>query len=267
MNMIVFGLWFAESFCVYTFLRSFDVRSTAKLAERIDLQKHEINPTITWLATRLGLKNAFRVTWLVIGFGVATADAYINQGFTFGIPIYALIVGFAHVLAAAHNTRVSYVVDKIGVKEFEREHEEHMRELANLDWRQRIGLVARSDPTSILMLVLALPLAIALGYAMVATELFTIVALPEKLLIIPLNTAFCFVLAMVLIQPAFALGPLILSRRYSRQFEGRGAVEDGGESGSVHLELPVAVVAEALEAARTGGESVVKITVPITPEE
>jgi hypothetical protein len=265
LNIVTFGLWFIWSFSVYTSLRWFDERSTAKLAARIDLQKHEINPTITWLARRVGLKNAFRASWLVIGSCVAMVDAFINQIHTFGVPILALIVGFDHVLAAAHNNRLSYTVEKIGVEEFENEHELSMHELARFGWWQRIRLISKSEPAAILMLILAAPLVATLGYAMLATEAFTIIAFPEKLLFIPLNIALCFVIALVFIQPAPALGLLILSSRYAHQPHGQRRSRNSRGVETIRLELPIKVVAEALAAARRESADVVKMEIPISP--
>ncbi len=255
----IFGL----SFITYSVLRQFDEKSTADLAEVIDLQKHEVNPTITWLSARIGLKKAMRLTWIIIATGVATGDAYIATGFPYGVPILALIMGFGHVLAAASNKHVSYLVNKLGVEEFEREHDERMRELAGESLFGKLRLIYSANPTSILMLVVTTPLVAALGYAMVATELFTVIAVPFKYIIIPLNVAFCFIIAVLVIQPAFALGPLILSRRYGNM---SAKVEQEGEAPSaptVDIQVPVLVVVQALEAARKSGEAVVKIAIPI----
>jgi len=253
---------FVLSFVTYTVLRQFDERSTEQLAEVIDLQKHEVNPTITWLARRMGLKKAMRLTWLIIAISVASADAYVNISFPYGVPIFALVIGFGHVLAAANNKHVAYVVDKIGVEEFEREHDKRMRELAKLPFWGKMRQISRSDPASVLMLVAVIPLVAALGYAMVATELFTVVTSPFKLLIMPINAALCFVIAMLVIQPAFALAPLIISRRYSGKSD--GAESQANQSNStVSIEVPVTVVVKALESAQKNGESAVKISIPV----
>lgn len=255
---------FVLSFLTYTILRQFDERSTENLAKVIDLQKHEVNPTITWLARRMGLKKAMRLTWLVIALSVATADAYVNSSFPYGVPIFALVIGFGHVLAAANNKHVSYVVQKLGVEEFEREHDRRMQELAELTFWGKMRQIFRSDPASVLMLVAVVPLVAAMGYAMVATELFTVVTSPYKLLIMPINAALCFVIAMLVIQPAFALAPLIISRRYKPS--GNGAVDDAQGANSVSIEVPVQVVIKALESAQKNGESAVKITIPVSAD-
>lgn len=254
---------FVLSFLTYTILRQFDERSTEKLAKVIDLQKHEVNPTITWLARRMGLKKAMRLTWLVIAFSVATADAYVNASFPYGVPIFALVIGFGHVLAAANNKHVAYVVEKMGVEEFEREHDKRMRELAKLTFWGKMRQIFRSDPASVLMLVAVVPLVAAMGYSMVATELFTVVTSPYKLLIIPINAALCFVIAMLVIQPAFALAPLIISRRYSGKSGSDGSHMDQA-NGTVSIEVPVPVVVKALESAQKDGETVVKISIPVS---
>ncbi|HMB66855.1 MAG TPA: hypothetical protein VKM96_02775 [Candidatus Bathyarchaeia archaeon] len=66
-----FALLFIESFAVYSLLRYLDVKSTKKLAQRLDLQKHEVNPLLTMLAKRWGINTAFRITWLVMASGIA----------------------------------------------------------------------------------------------------------------------------------------------------------------------------------------------------
>jgi hypothetical protein len=98
---------------------------------------------------------------------------------------------------------------------------------------------------------------------MVATELFTVVTSPYKLLIMPINVALCFVIAMLVIQPAFALAPLIISRRYSGS-SGNGKSEGSQTSGSVSIEVPVTVVVKALESAQKNGESAVRISIPVS---
>jgi hypothetical protein len=253
---------FAESFLTYTLLRRLDERSTALLAERIDLQKHELNPTITRLAKKIGLKRAFIVTWLAIACSVATGDVWINQRFPYGIPVFALIVGFGHVLAWANNTRVANLVDRVGVDEFERDHDRRMRELASLGGWQRLKAVAKDDPGSFIMLVLALPMVAVLGYAMIATELFTRVITSDLYVVGLLNVAFCFLIALMSIQPAFALGPLILSRRYSGNKNGKDE-RNQPPSPTVHFDLPIGVVTQALDAARADGGSVVRISLPL----
>jgi len=252
---------FILSFVTYSFLRQFDEKSTAELDKVIDLQKHEINPTITWLSARIGLKRAMRLTWIIIATGVATGDAYIATGFPYGVPILALIVGFGHVLAAASNKHVSYLVNKLGVEEFEREHDERMQELARVNFVGKLRLIYKANPTSILMLLVATPLVAALGYAMVATELFTVISVPFKFVVIPLNVAFCFIIATLVIQPAFAIGPLMLSRRYSKR---HAAVTADSAPSTVSIQVPVTVVTAALESARKNGELSVRITIPIS---
>ena len=265
MNPLLVVVVFALSFIIYTILRDFDVKSTLQLADIIDLQKHEVNPTITWLARRMDLKQAMRLTWFAIGIPVAAADAYVNQAFPYGVPIYALIFGFSHVLAAANNKRVAFAVSKMGVEEFEREHDQQMQEMAKLNLAGRLRLIFRSNPRSILMLVLALPLVAALGYAMVATELFTVVVSHDLLLVIPLNIAFCLIIATLIIEPAFALAPLILSRRYRGSPTGGVSEGQAKPETTVNIQVPVSVVMQALEAARKNGEAAVKIAIPVGP--
>lgn len=262
MNLSTEAAIFAESFLVYTLLREFDVKATGDLAKRVDLQRHEINPTITWLAKKVGLKNALRVTWLVVAFGVATADVYINQSFTYLIPIFALTVGFGHVLAAANNKHIAYLVDRLGVDEFERQHELDMRELAGLGWGGKVRFLFRTNPTSILVLLFTIPLVSALGYSMVATETFTAVttAWPAKALTIPLDMAFCFVLAFFLIQFAMALGPFILASRYEHSIKGDSP--SAPEHRLPHLEMSASVKAQALENTKREGIDATRIAIP-----
>jgi hypothetical protein len=267
MNPVYVAVIFGWSFMVYTFLRGFDVRSTMQLASIIDLQKHEVNPTIAWLTRRMDLKYAMRLTWLAIGVPVAAADAYVNQGFPYGVPIYALIFGFSHVLAAANNKRVAYTISKVGVAEFEREHDQQIREMSKLSLTGKLRLIFKSNPRSVLMLALALPLVAALGYAMVATELFTVVVSHDLVLVIPLNVAFCLIIATLIIEPAFALAPLILARRYRAlpmkdKHEGQDVA-----AAAVNIQVPVSVVVQALESARRNGEAAVRITIPVSMDE
>jgi hypothetical protein len=252
------------SFVTYTILREPDVRSTEDLAKVIDLQKHEVNPTIAWLAPRIGLPRAMRLTWSVIATLVAASDAYLNMNFPYGVPIFALVAGFGHILAAANNKHVAYVVQKMGAEEFEREHDERMRELAKLSLGGKLRLIYRSNPRSILMLILTLPLVAALGYAMVATELFTVVVSHDLLLVIPLNVAFSLIIATLVIEPAFALAPLILSRRYQTLTKDVRD-EQAPSADTVNIQVPVPVVLQALEAAKRRGQAVVRIAIPISP--
>jgi hypothetical protein len=260
---------FAESFLIYSFLRRFDERSTARLAAKIDLQKHEVNPTITWLAKKVGLRKAFLVTWLVIATGVATADVFINEGFPYGVPVFALIVGFGHILAAANNKHVSYLVDKFGPTEFERQHEENMRELSSLGFGGKLRLLFNRNPASLIMLVMAIPLLSIIGYAMVATELFTVVVNPMKLpvLVIPINVGFCFIVSFILIEFTLAIAPFILASRFSHSAGAGSPGSPATKPGTILFEVPVSVVEQALESARTDDSTVVKIAVPIPTGE
>jgi hypothetical protein len=74
-------------------------------------------------------------------------------------------------------------------------------------------------------------------------------------------------IAIILIQPAFALGPLILSSRYAHQPAQEKQTENSREVEPIHVELPVALVAQALASAKTEGASVVRIEVNIPPGE
>lgn len=259
---LVFAAWFLESFVVYTFLRRFDERSTEKLAGRLDLQKHEVNPTITWLSRRIGLKRAFLVTWLSIGFGVAFADATLNLRFPYGVPLFALIIGFSHVFAAANNTHVAYVVDRIGVKEFEREHEERMNELMKMGWKERLGAVFRGNPSAFILSAVAIPLVSFLSYALVATELFTVTVLHAVFLVILFNICFAFVISLILVQSAYVIGPLILAFRYGRSKKSNERSDIQPESNSgVSIELPIVIVKDALNDAQSRGSNTVRISV------
>src|SRR6266702_8736923 len=98
--MVLWTIWavtFAVSFVTYSGLRHFDQGSTRLVAERVDIQKHEINPLLTRLARRWGLANAFRITWFMFATGVATMDALLNTLVSFGVPAVALLFGSVHV--------------------------------------------------------------------------------------------------------------------------------------------------------------------------
>src|SRR5207245_7837743 len=104
LSPIATAIVFAESFTVYSLLRQFDVRSTRKLAERIDLQKHEVNPLLTFLTKRLSLNTAFRATWVLTASAIALSDTYLNTVVSWGVPAIAFIFGTIHLLAAASKT-------------------------------------------------------------------------------------------------------------------------------------------------------------------
>jgi len=53
---LALALLFTQSFFVYSLLRYFDEKSTRKLAKRLDLQKHEVNPLLTFLARRWSIQ-------------------------------------------------------------------------------------------------------------------------------------------------------------------------------------------------------------------
>src|SRR2546427_10409445 len=92
------GIIFAESFILYSFLRYFDEKSTRKLAERLDLQKHEVNPFLTLLTRRWGLNKAFQTTWLLAATGIASADTFLGFTISWGIPAVALLFGTVHLV-------------------------------------------------------------------------------------------------------------------------------------------------------------------------
>src|SRR3989442_169658 len=90
---LALALLFAQSFAVYSLLRYFDEKSTRTLAKRLDLQKHEVNPLLTFLARRWSLNAAFRTTWLVIASGIAAADTFLGITVSWGIPAVAFFFG------------------------------------------------------------------------------------------------------------------------------------------------------------------------------
>ena len=263
MNLEFNVVWFALSFITYTLLRQPDEHTTSKLAERLDIERHEVNPTITWLAKRLGLKRTLLATWLVIGLALATADTYLEQTIPLTLPLFALIVGFAHVLAAANNTRVGYLLDSLGIEEFERQHDESMRELLRLSWKARIMLLFRSNTEAFLMSILALPLAIALGYSLVASNFFIVLYTPDKFLVLPITAALAFILALLLVYPAKIVGPIILAIRLAKNHPNEEE-SDAAAMRVASIELPVPLVEHALSEAIARGVDVVRITAPLT---
>src|SRR5437016_14066056 len=93
------ALLFAESFVVYSLLRYPDEKSTKKLAQRVDLQKHEVNPLLTLLARKWSLNAAFRVTWVLTASIIAAVDTF--QGITkrlgnSAVGFYIQTVNYSH---------------------------------------------------------------------------------------------------------------------------------------------------------------------------
>ena len=255
-------LWFVYSFAVYTVLRQFDEISTRRLAEEIDLQRYEVNPTVVWLTKRLSLKQTFILTWLVIGVFVGVLDAVSEQLHAFGVPFFALIFGFSHIFAAAHNTKVYNQLKRMSLQEFEEIQTRRLQELSDATLLKRVKLVFSGNPVAFLVAVLA---------PFTLTGLFLSMAAANSLLdghrqlvnyLLLINFTIPFIMAFIIVQISFVIGPFILSNRYYRNKQNGkvSKVPIQGMATSLTLELSVAHIEEALNDARARGAETVKIS-------
>src|SRR5881397_1174625 len=140
---LALALLFIESFAAYSLLRYFDVKSTKKLARRLDFQKHEVNPLLTMLARRWGLNAAFRITWLVMASGIASIDTFLGTLVSVGIPAAAFFFGTNHLLAAASNIQTDYLTRSMSREEIEAQTYKFARDLSSLSWKGRWTLLTK----------------------------------------------------------------------------------------------------------------------------
>src|SRR2546422_1132795 len=132
---------FVFSFFAYSMLRYLDQSSTKRLARRLDIQKHELNPLLTWLARKWGLDRAFWITYLVFAIGIAMVDVFLNTVATFGFPAAAYLFGLMHVLAAANNLELDYETRGMTKGQIESGTFGFVEELSGLSLRKGLSLL------------------------------------------------------------------------------------------------------------------------------
>jgi len=263
MDTFVAVLTAAESVVTYSILRLPDQASTAALAKRMDLQTHEINPILTFLARRYGLKRSFQITWIVFALGIALADVALNTVASFGIPVIALFFGTTHWLAAAHNVELDYNTEGLTPDEVRDHDREFVVKLRSLDWRGRLALLFKKDIFTVMAAVLCV-----IVLVMVETA-----PLMGALTGHPSTTATIYAGAVVLALgflayfPSVILGTLVWARRVSKVPSPAGDAnvirgEDGSPctpSSGRYVEISVGVVEAALSEAKANGADTIRL--------
>ncbi len=251
---LTLGIAFAESFVLYSLLRYFDVKSTRKLAERLDLQKHEANPLLTLLARRWGLERAFLTTWLVTASGIAVADTFLNITVSWGIPAIALLLGTSHLLAAASNMELEYRTRNMSREQIEAETFRLAEQLSGLDWKRRLSFV--TERSAFNAVVTAISLSIIFLYTL-SDQVATITRSLNAGAVMT-NMALVQVAALLLFFPAIFVGNVFWSRRLVKLYHS-GGFEKPHETKQQYVDIPISIVEQALGLAKSNNATSIKL--------
>lgn len=256
---LALGIVFVESFVLYSLLRYFDVNSTKKLAERLDIQKHEINQLLTLLARRWGLGKAFRTTWILTASSIALADALLSGTVNWGVPVIALLTGTVHLLAAGSNTELEYRTRGMSREEIEAETYEFAKQLSELAWKGRLSLLTERYAfyfvVTIISLASILLSAFSDSIAALTRSSNTGAAMS--------NMALVSTWALLLFFPAVFLGTILWSRRLVK-FYNTGKLNGPADMGGQIVELPVSIVEQALSLAKSNQTSTISLQLNAT---
>ncbi|TMI16843.1 hypothetical protein E6H32_10340 [Candidatus Bathyarchaeota archaeon] len=257
------ALLFAESFVVYSLLRYPDEKSTKKLAQRVDLQKHEVNPLLTLLARKWSLNAAFRVTWVLTASIIAAADTFLGITISPGIPAVAFFFGTVHVLAAASNIQLDYRTKNTSREEIDAETYKFARSLSSLDWKGRWTLlIERYAFTFVVTIVsLAAIFLYLLSSAIDPTSEFSNVGAVIS------NLSSVEIGAILLFFPSIFFGSIAWSRRLTKFYRSGKLVGPAGPGGQ-YIEIPVSIAEEALNIAKSKQASTIRLqlnAIPSTP--
>jgi len=253
LSPIATAIVFAESFTVYSLLRQFDVRSTRKLAERIDLQKHEVNPLLTFLTKRLSLNTAFRATWVLTASAIALSDTYLNTVVSWGVPAIALLFGTIHLLAAASNMELEYRTRSMSPAEIEADTYEFAKQLSGLNWKGRLSLLAERYAFNVV--VTAISLVTIVGFEL--SDTISKLTHSSNSGAVMSNAALLNMMALLFFFPTVFFGTLIWSRRLVKFYD--SGKLDPPQGHEYSIEIPIAVAEEALNLANSKQASTIRL--------
>jgi len=253
---LALALLFTQSFSVYSLLRYFDEKSTRKLAKRLDLQKHEVNPLLTFLARTWSLNTAFRTTWLVIASGIAAADTFLGITVSWGIPAVAFFFGTVHILAAASNTQLDYRTKDMSREEIDAETYKFARSLSILDWKGRWTLFTGRYAFTFIVTIISL-IAIflyLLSSTIASTTGFSNVGAAMS------NMATVEIGAILLFFPSVFFGTIAWSRRLTKSYRS-GKLVEPTSSAAHYVEIPISIAEEALNIAKSKQASTIRLEI------
>jgi hypothetical protein len=254
-SVLVYLVTFLWSFLFYSLFRYFDQASTRRLAEKIDLQKHEVNPLLTRLAKKWGLTWAFRITWVVFAGSIATADALLNTIANFGIPAFAILFGSVHLLAAANNIELEYQMKGSSKEQIEAETLRFARTLSELDWWSQTKLLTEKYAFNFVAAALSLTIYISIVYSDVIGKLTHSTIGGNALYNMGMFELFGFLMFF----PALFFGAIFLSRRLVKSYKKGEIGAILTQSNSTFVDIPASIIEEALVAARSSDRSFIRI--------
>jgi hypothetical protein len=253
-SQLAYLLTFTWSFLFYSLFRSFDQASTKRLAEKIDLQKHEINPLLTRLSKKWGLAWAFRITWVVFAGAIATLDALLNTIGNFGIPALAVLFGSVHLLAAANNIELEYRMKGSSKDQIEGETLRFAQMLSGLDWWSRTKLLTERYAFNFIAAALSLMIYISIVYSDLIGKLSHSIINGNALYNMGMFELFGFLMFF----PTLFFGTILLSRRLVKSYKKGEFGTVITQSNPMSVDVPAAIIEEALAAARTSNLSFVR---------
>jgi hypothetical protein len=247
---------FVESFSAYSFLRYFDVRSTKRLGQRLDIAKHEVNPLLTLLGRKWGFKAAFRITWVLAASVIAAADTFLGITVSTGIPAAAFFFGTMHLLAAASNTQLDYQTRNLSREEIDAGTYKFVRNLVALDRMGRWGQLLRRYAFTFALTVVSL----AVIFLYVSSNLISSTIGLSNLAAAMSNAATVEIVALLLFFPSIFFGTVNWSRRLIKSYK-LGRLTPVTITGGKYVEIPVSVAEEALSVAKSNGSSTLRLQI------
>jgi len=246
---------FVVSLFTYSLLRYTDQSSTKKVAKRLDIQKHEINPLLTWLAKKWGLDNAFRITFVIFALGVASTDVVINTPAIFGFPAVALFTGTLHALAATSNLELDYETKGLTPEQIEARTFRFAQQLSSLTPRARVFLLLEKYAFTFFVAVLSVIVFVFIRFGDSIAQLTNRPVLGAAMF----NMALVILFSLLLFYPSLLMGILIWSRRLVDMFR-KGQLQNPGPAAN-YIDMDVSVLKEALETAIANNAPTIRIQV------
>jgi|SRR5579875_1429994 hypothetical protein len=222
MNELLFGITFVVSLVIYVPMQQFDVASTKAFAPYVDMQKHEVNPFLTFLLRKgWPLGRSFSVLLLLVGIPIALGDALLNTYILLGIPAIAFFLGCAHVVAAISNYSQLHHLQQMTREELAEQEEDFQlfsKSVMTGSIESRIRALLRREGFAVGMSLLAL-FAIGLLYFAVIKagllKLLTLVYSAGFPVISSFSIAWLLALALLMYYPMRVGSTLVMARRYA----------------------------------------------------
>lgn len=221
----------------------------------MDIFRHEINEVLLALVRRVGLGNSFKILWIVFATAIATFDTVLNTPVTYAIPVLAVLFGFVHLLAAAHNYELYYNVKDKTRQEIEDSDIRTAKTLSQLDWLGKLLFVIRKNAFTFFVAAFSL---VVFTWPM-STLLILTVTRSQSLWYAFNYTILISALGLLFFFPALMLGALLLANRLANSYKKGELVSTLSAQANGQIEIPIETLREAIRTAEASNESTVRI--------